>query len=184
MWKYSWQIQSICLWAYNYAVYWIKDENRSKWKLLRDISLTGLHSYLITEFLLQRHMGHFMINVYVPCTMLVILSWVGFWINREATGDRIALGNHLCTTDFSPTGLCGFLSCNAQEMVERACPKEFGACDIICYTWMSSIIKSFCFSFVSVQCYFLRTTSVWVGWVRAIEFLYQTISPLRMFSNL
>ncbi len=24
--------------------------------------------------------------------MLVILSWVGFWINREATGDRIALG--------------------------------------------------------------------------------------------
>ncbi len=24
--------------------------------------------------------------------MLIILSWVGFWINREATGDRIALG--------------------------------------------------------------------------------------------
>ncbi len=54
--------------------------------------IAGIHSYLIAEFLLQRHMGHFMINVYVPCTMLVILSWVGFWINREATGDRIALG--------------------------------------------------------------------------------------------
>ncbi len=53
-----------------------------------------MHSYLLAEFLLKRHMGHFMINVYVPCTMLVILSWVGFWINREATGDRIALGNH------------------------------------------------------------------------------------------
>ena len=26
------------------------------------------------------------------CTRLVILSWVGFWINREATGDCIALG--------------------------------------------------------------------------------------------
>ena len=149
----------------------------NRWKLLRDISLTGLHSYLITEFLLQRHMGHFMINVYVPCTMLVILSWVGFWINREATGDRIALGNHLCTTDFSPTGLCGFLSCNAQKMVERACPKEFGACNIICYTWMSVIIiKSFCFSFVSVQCYFLCTISMWVGWVRAIELDHFAIS--------
>ena len=37
-------------------------------------------------------MGYFLINVYVPCSLLVILSWVSFWINREATADRIALG--------------------------------------------------------------------------------------------
>ena len=37
-------------------------------------------------------MGYFMINVYVPCSLLVVISWVGFWINREATADRIALG--------------------------------------------------------------------------------------------
>jgi len=43
-------------------------------------------------FLLQRHTGYFLIQVYVPCTLIVILSWVGFWLNREATSDRITLG--------------------------------------------------------------------------------------------
>jgi len=44
------------------------------------------------DFKLSRHLGYFLINVYVPCCLLVILSWVAFWINREATADRIALG--------------------------------------------------------------------------------------------
>uniref|UniRef100_A0A1I8IYR8 Gamma-aminobutyric acid receptor subunit alpha-6 n=1 Tax=Macrostomum lignano TaxID=282301 RepID=A0A1I8IYR8_9PLAT len=30
-------------------------------------------------------------KLYLPCSLLVVLSWVGFWINREATSDRIAL---------------------------------------------------------------------------------------------
>ena len=31
-------------------------------------------------------------QVYVPCTLIVVLSWVGFWLNREATSDRVGLG--------------------------------------------------------------------------------------------
>ena len=50
------------------------------------------YSSLLANFVLRRHMGYFMINVYVPCSLLVVISWVGFWINREATADRIALG--------------------------------------------------------------------------------------------
>ena len=37
-------------------------------------------------------MGYFLIQVYVPCALIVVLSWVSFWINREATADRIGLG--------------------------------------------------------------------------------------------
>ena len=33
-----------------------------------------------------------MLQVYVPCTLIVVLSWVGFWLNREATSDRVTLG--------------------------------------------------------------------------------------------
>ena len=33
-------------------------------------------------------------QVYVPCTLIVVLSWVGFWLNREATSDRVGLGGH------------------------------------------------------------------------------------------
>lgn len=37
-------------------------------------------------------MGYFLIQVYVPCTLIVVLSWVAFWINREASEDRVSLG--------------------------------------------------------------------------------------------
>ncbi len=56
------------------------------------ISILGTFSELYVSFKLKRHMGYFMINVYVPCSLLVIISFVGFWINREATADRISLG--------------------------------------------------------------------------------------------
>ncbi|XP_023328188.1 gamma-aminobutyric acid receptor alpha-like [Eurytemora carolleeae] len=52
----------------------------------------GTYSVLQVVFLLQRHTGYFLIQVYVPCTLIVILSWVGFWLNREATSDRVTLG--------------------------------------------------------------------------------------------
>lgn len=37
-------------------------------------------------------MGNFLIQVYGPCILLVVLSWVSFWLNREATADRVSLG--------------------------------------------------------------------------------------------
>ncbi|XP_063869283.1 gamma-aminobutyric acid receptor alpha-like [Scylla paramamosain] len=53
---------------------------------------TGEFSTLLASFHLQRHMGNFLITVYGPCVLLVVLSWVSFWLNREATSDRISLG--------------------------------------------------------------------------------------------
>ena len=31
------------------------------------------------------------LQVYGPCVLLVVISWVSFWLNREATSDRISL---------------------------------------------------------------------------------------------
>ncbi|XP_050504106.1 gamma-aminobutyric acid receptor alpha-like [Diabrotica virgifera virgifera] len=50
------------------------------------------YSVLLVSFHLQRHMGNFLIQVYGPCVLLVVLSWVSFWLNREATADRVSLG--------------------------------------------------------------------------------------------
>ena len=55
---------------------------------------------LRASFHLQRHMGNFMIQVYGPCVLLVVLSWVSFWLNREATSDRISLGTLLDDTRY------------------------------------------------------------------------------------
>lgn len=52
----------------------------------------GEYSMLLVSFHLQRHMGNFLIQVYGPCVLLVVLSWVSFWLNREATADRVSLG--------------------------------------------------------------------------------------------
>ncbi|CAL4124456.1 unnamed protein product, partial [Meganyctiphanes norvegica] len=58
-----------------------------RWKHGKDV-----FSALQVNFNLQRHTGYFLIQVYVPCILIVILSWVSFWINREATSDRVGLG--------------------------------------------------------------------------------------------
>ncbi|XP_023215415.1 gamma-aminobutyric acid receptor alpha-like [Centruroides sculpturatus] len=61
----------------------------------RNVTVTfnrGEFSVLKANFNLRRRMGYFLIQVYVPCTLIVVLSWVSFWINREATSDRIGLG--------------------------------------------------------------------------------------------
>lgn len=39
--------------------------------------------------MIKMKINHF--KVYVPCILIVILSWVSFWIHREATSDRVGL---------------------------------------------------------------------------------------------
>uniref|UniRef100_A0A1I7XQQ5 Neur_chan_memb domain-containing protein n=1 Tax=Heterorhabditis bacteriophora TaxID=37862 RepID=A0A1I7XQQ5_HETBA len=34
----------------------------------------------------------FNVRTYLPCVLIVMLSWVSFWINHEATSARVALG--------------------------------------------------------------------------------------------
>nr|WGW19942.1 cationic GABAA receptor subunit alpha-like [Procambarus clarkii] len=55
-------------------------------------SSKGMYSALRVNFNLSRSAGYFLIQVYVPCILIVVLSWVSFWINREATSDRVGLG--------------------------------------------------------------------------------------------
>ncbi|CAF1355234.1 unnamed protein product [Adineta ricciae] len=54
------------------------------------ISIDGRNfSVLRVDFVLKRHMGYYIIQVYIPSSMLVMLSWVSFFIHREATADRV-----------------------------------------------------------------------------------------------
>ncbi|CAF4299740.1 unnamed protein product [Rotaria socialis] len=53
---------------------------------------TGSFSVLRVDFVLKRHMGYYILQVYIPSSMLVMLSWVSFFIHREATADRVNIG--------------------------------------------------------------------------------------------
>ncbi|CAF0963314.1 unnamed protein product [Adineta steineri] len=49
-------------------------------------------SIIYVVFAFRRHVGYFLLQLYIPCVLIVFLSWVGLWLNREATNDRINLG--------------------------------------------------------------------------------------------
>ncbi|XP_048773354.2 gamma-aminobutyric acid receptor alpha-like [Ostrea edulis] len=55
-------------------------------------NLIGTFSGLEVHFHLKRHIGFFMLQTYIPCTLIVCLSWVSFWINRDAAPARVLLG--------------------------------------------------------------------------------------------
>uniref|UniRef100_A0A4W2GVL6 Gamma-aminobutyric acid type A receptor subunit alpha6 n=1 Tax=Bos indicus x Bos taurus TaxID=30522 RepID=A0A4W2GVL6_BOBOX len=55
-------------------------------------SNTGEYVIMTVYFHLQRKMGYFMIQIYTPCIMTVILSQVSFWINKESVPARTVFG--------------------------------------------------------------------------------------------
>ncbi|XP_061419094.1 glycine receptor subunit alpha-3-like isoform X1 [Lethenteron reissneri] len=53
---------------------------------------SGHFSCISARFVLHREMGFYLIQLYVPSALIVIISWVSFWINMEAAPARVALG--------------------------------------------------------------------------------------------
>ncbi|CRL04827.1 CLUMA_CG017880, isoform A [Clunio marinus] len=53
---------------------------------------TGVYQRLSLSFKLERNIGYFIFQTYLPSILIVMLSWVSFWINHEATSARVALG--------------------------------------------------------------------------------------------
>ncbi|KAJ8252887.1 hypothetical protein GJAV_G00206670 [Gymnothorax javanicus] len=53
---------------------------------------TGKFTCIEAKFHLERQMGYYLIQMYIPSLLIVILSWVSFWINMDAAPARVALG--------------------------------------------------------------------------------------------
>ena len=59
----------------------------------------GAYPCLEIEFILRRDIGYFLIQVYVPSSLIVILSWVSFWISVDASPARVSIGLLTVLTD-------------------------------------------------------------------------------------
>lgn len=46
----------------------------------------------VVHFLLQRKLGYYLIQTYIPLIMVVVLSQVSFWINKESVPARTVAG--------------------------------------------------------------------------------------------
>ncbi|XP_072550342.1 glycine receptor, alpha 4b [Salminus brasiliensis] len=53
---------------------------------------TGKFTCIEVKFHLERQMGYYLIQMYIPSLLTVILSWVSFWINMDAAPARVGLG--------------------------------------------------------------------------------------------
>ncbi|KAM6467731.1 gamma-aminobutyric acid receptor subunit rho-1 isoform 1-T1 [Liasis olivaceus] len=54
-------------------------------------SSTGWYNRLFINFTLRRHIFFFLLQTYFPATLMVMLSWVSFWIDRRAVPARVPL---------------------------------------------------------------------------------------------
>ena len=70
---------------------------------------TGNYSRLIAKIQFARSLGFYLIQIYIPASLIVVISWVSFWLHRNATPARVALG---VTTVLTMTTLIS--STNAQ----------------------------------------------------------------------
>ncbi|XP_071650612.1 pH-sensitive chloride channel 2 isoform X1 [Temnothorax longispinosus] len=54
----------------------------------------GNFSSINITFKLAREMGFFMMDYYVPSILIVVVSWVSFWLHQDASAPRIVLGTN------------------------------------------------------------------------------------------
>uniref|UniRef100_A0A8C2CIH2 Glycine receptor, beta b n=1 Tax=Cyprinus carpio TaxID=7962 RepID=A0A8C2CIH2_CYPCA len=53
---------------------------------------TGYYTCVEVIFTLRRQVGFYMMGVYAPTLLIVVLSWLSFWINPDASAARVPLG--------------------------------------------------------------------------------------------
>lgn len=56
------------------------------------LSHAGYYTCVEVIFTLRRQVGFYMMGVYAPTLLIVVLSWLSFWINPDASAARVPLG--------------------------------------------------------------------------------------------
>jgi len=69
-------------------------------------SLIGNYSCLVAKFHLSRSIGFHMVQSYIPTILIVVISWVSFWMDTDSVPGRTTLGvTTLLTVSSKSAGL-------------------------------------------------------------------------------
>lgn len=65
-------------------------------RILTEMSIfifkAGNYSCLVAEFHLARLLGFHLVQSYLPTILMVVISWVAFWMDVNAVPGRVTLG--------------------------------------------------------------------------------------------
>jgi len=61
-------------------------------KCLRRFSLLDTFACIQAYLKLRRKVGYYIVQVFVPSVLIVVLSWVSFWVDHDAVPARVSLG--------------------------------------------------------------------------------------------
>lgn len=64
------------------------------------ISFSGNFTCLAVVFNLKRRLGYHLFHTYIPSALIVVMSWISFWIKPEAIPARITLGRKILLNTF------------------------------------------------------------------------------------
>lgn len=87
-------------WVPGQAVELAEDLSLPQFTLSSDIKLSTCNKYYVKGnyscisacFRLRRQMGFYLIQLYTPSVLIVIISWMSFWIDMSLTPARVGLG--------------------------------------------------------------------------------------------
>ncbi|XP_076314674.1 glycine receptor subunit alpha-2-like [Tachypleus tridentatus] len=97
---------------------------------LRSID-TGNFSFLNITFTLKRQNGYHMIQTYLSTFMIVMISWVSFWLNVDAVPARVTLG---VTTLLTLTTVAGGIRTNLPPVsYVKAIDVWIGVCTVMVF---------------------------------------------------
>ena len=54
--------------------------------------ISGNYSCLLAELHLKRSLGFHMVQSYLPTILIVVISWVSFWMDVDSVAGRTTLG--------------------------------------------------------------------------------------------
>ncbi|XP_069129491.1 glycine receptor subunit alpha-2-like [Argopecten irradians] len=72
--------------------FFFSDEVTYDSECLRDYGESGKFSCLEANLHLTRNNGYYIAQIFIPSILIVMLSWVSFWVDAEATPARVSLG--------------------------------------------------------------------------------------------
>uniref|UniRef100_UPI00398E8BDB glycine receptor, beta b n=1 Tax=Pristiophorus japonicus TaxID=55135 RepID=UPI00398E8BDB len=70
----------------------VKEEDTEYGNCTKYYKGTGYYTCVEVIFTLRRQVGYYMMGVYAPTLLIVVLSWLSFWINPDASAARVPLG--------------------------------------------------------------------------------------------